>query len=148
MMQFINVLIQRLVFPINFIQELHKESLKNGFTTINMSFKNESKKNDTTLAKYVWDLKLKHNVTPTLRWHILKSVAPYSNITKKCRLCLQEKFEFLSYPNLVELLSKRSELVSKCRHVKSFCQLIIKRTIDITFINTFSKQNDLIAINI
>ena len=33
----------------------------------NMSFKNESKKNDTTLAKCIWDLKLKHNVTPTLK---------------------------------------------------------------------------------
>ena len=90
---------------------------KKQFYSHNMSFKNESNKNDTILAKYIWDLKLKHNVTPTLKWHILKSVAPYSNITKKCRLCLQEKFEILSYPNPDELLNKRSELVSKCRHV-------------------------------
>ena len=85
-----------------------------------MSLKNKSKKNDTTLAKYIWDLKLKHNVMPTLKWHILKSVALYSNITKRCRLCLQEKFEIVSYPNPHELLNKRSELVSKCRHVKKF----------------------------
>ena len=78
------------------------------------------KRNDNTLAKYVWDLKLKHNVKPTMKWHILKSVAPYSNITKKCRLCLREKFEILSYPNPDELLNKRSEPVSKCRHVNKF----------------------------
>ena len=90
------------------------------FYNHNTSFKNESKRNDTTIAKYVWDLKLKHNVTPTLKCHILKYVAPYSNITKKCRLCLQEKFEILSYPNLDELLNKRSEFVSKCRHVNKF----------------------------
>ena len=62
----------------------------------NTSFKNESKKNNTTLAKYICDLKFKLNVTPKLKRHILKSVARYSNITKKCRLCLQEKFEILS----------------------------------------------------
>ena len=93
---------------------------KKRFHNHNSSFKNESKRNDTTLAKYVWDLKLKHNVTPTLKWHILKSVTPYSNITKKCRLCLQEKFEILSCPNPDELLNKRSELVSKWRHVNKF----------------------------
>ena len=76
--------------------------------------------NNNTLAKHVWDLKRKRNVTPTLKWYILKSVAPYSNITKKCRLCLQEKFEILSYPNPDELLNKRSELVSKCRHMNKF----------------------------
>ena len=74
----------------------------------------------TSLAKCIWHLKLKDNVTPTLKWHILKSVAPYSNITKKCRLCLPEKFEIFSYPNPDELLNKRSELVSKCGHVNEF----------------------------
>ena len=93
---------------------------KKRFYNHNSSFKNELKMSNTTLANPVWDLKLKHNVTPTLKWYILKSVAPYSNITKKCRLCLQEKFEILSYPNPDELLNKRSELVSKCRHMNKF----------------------------
>ena len=54
-------------------------------------------------------------MTPALKWHILKSVAPFADITKKCELCLQEKFERLSYPKPDELLNKRSKLVSKCR---------------------------------
>ena len=83
---------------------------KKWFHNHNLSFKNESKRNNTTLAKYIWDLKLKHNVTPTLKWHILKSVTTYSNITKKCRLCLQEKLKIHSYPNPDELLNKRSNL--------------------------------------
>ena len=60
---------------------------KKRFYSHNMSFKNESNKNDTILSKYIWDLKLvtQHNVTPTLKWHIVKSVAPYWNITKTCR---------------------------------------------------------------
>ena len=49
----------------------------------------------------------------------IKSVPAYSSISKKCQLCLQEKFEILNYPNPNELL-KRSELISKCRHVNEF----------------------------
>ena len=30
--------------------------------------------NKTTLAKYVWELKQKHNITPTLKWYIVKSI--------------------------------------------------------------------------
>ena len=59
-------------------------------------------------------------MTPALKWHILKYVAPYFNITKMCRLCLQEKVEIISYTNPNELLNKRSKLVSKCRHVNKF----------------------------
>ena len=43
---------------------------KKRFHNHNSSFKNETKRNDTTLAKCVWDLKSKHNVTLALRWHI------------------------------------------------------------------------------
>ena len=41
--------------------------------------------------KYVWKLKRKHNIIPTLKWCIIKSVPSYSNITKSCMLCLHEK---------------------------------------------------------
>ena len=72
------------------------------------------------LVKYVWKLKQKHNIKPTLKWYISKSVPSYSNITKSCMLCLHEKFEILTYPNQDELLNKRSELASKCRHVSKY----------------------------
>ena len=72
------------------------------------------------LCMYVWKLKQKHNIKPTLKWYVIKSVPSYSNITKSCMLCLHEKFEILTYPNQEELMSKRSELVSKCRHVNKY----------------------------
>ena len=62
------------------------------------SFKNETQMNKTNLAKYVWELKQKHNITPTLKWYIIKSVPFYANITKSWVLCLHEKFEILTYP--------------------------------------------------
>ena len=44
----------------------------------------------------------------------------YSNITKKCLLCLHEKPETVNYPHPKELLNKRSVLVSKCRHANKY----------------------------
>ena len=147
MLQFIDVLLQQLVFLVMFIQELNRQSFKKRLYNYNTSFRNKSKRNDTTLAKYVWDLKLKHNVTPTFKWHVLKSVAPYSNIAKKCRLYLQEEFEILSYTNPDELLNKRFELISKCCNVNKIFQLNIKRMIDIILFDTLSNQNYLTTMN-
>ena len=76
--------------------------------------------NKTTLAKCVWEQKQGHNITPTLKWYITKSMPSYSIITKSCMLCLHEKFEILTNPNQDEMLSKRSELVSKCRHINKY----------------------------
>ena len=85
-----------------------------------MSFNNEGHSTDTTLSKYVWEVKRKLKIMPSLKWYIIKSVPAYSNISKKCQLCLQEKFEILIYPNPNELLNKTSELISKCCHVNTF----------------------------
>ena len=93
---------------------------KQRFYNHKKSFKNKSYANDTTLSKYIWEMKQKHNITPTLKWYIVKSVPSYSNVSKKCLLCLHEKFEILNYPNQKELLNKRSELISKCRHVNKY----------------------------
>ena len=84
------------------------------------SFKNREKANETTLPKYVWEVKDIYKETPSLKWSIVKSVQGYSNITKKCLLCLYEKLEIISYPNQEELLNKQSELISKCRHVNRY----------------------------
>ena len=40
-----------------------------------------------------------------------------------CRLCLAEKFWLLKHVNYVNLLNKKSEFISKCRHER---KLIIK----------------------
>ena len=58
--------------------------------------------------------------TPTLVWEIIRTAVPYTNITKRCSLCLNEKLAILMYPNQSKLLKKRSELVSKCQHENKF----------------------------
>ena len=83
------------------------------------SFKNREKANDSTLSKYVWEVKDKYKETPFLKWSIVKSVSVYSTVTKKCLLCLHEKLK-INYPNQEELLNKRSELIMKCCHVNKY----------------------------
>ena len=54
--------------------------------------------------------------TPTLVWEIIRTAAPYKNITKWCSLSLHGKLAILMYPNQGELFNKRSELVSIYKH--------------------------------
>lgn len=84
------------------------------------SFKNKYYRNETTLSKFVWEIREKYNEEPVLKWSIVRTVPGYSNISKRCLLCLYEKFEILHYSNPENLLNKRSELVSNCRHVNKF----------------------------
>ena len=91
--------------------------LKQRFYNHRMSFNNEGHSIDTKPSKYVWEVKKKFSIMPSLKWSIIK---PVPVISKKCQLCLQEKFEILNYLNPNELLNKRLELISKCRHVNKF----------------------------
>ena len=76
---------------------------KQRFYNHKKSIKNKSYRNDTTLSSYLWDLREKHNVFPTLTWSAVKSVPGYSNISKRCLLCLTEKVLIATYENPEEL---------------------------------------------
>ena len=84
------------------------------------SFKNEFYANSTTLFSYVWEMKERKNVAPTLTWEVLRTAKTYSNITKRCSLCLHEKLAIITYPYPDEIINRRSELVTKCRHENKF----------------------------
>lgn len=99
---------------------LTEGEIKNRISTHKSTFRAEKYADKTTLAQYVWKLKKKHNVMPTITWSIMKTVPAYSNTSGKCPLCLHEKYEILSYQNQKELLNKRTELVSKCRHENKY----------------------------
>ena len=58
-----------------------------------VSFISRKNGNDTTLSKYVWEVKDKYKEMSFLNWSIVKSVSEYSNITKKCLLCLHENLK-------------------------------------------------------
>ena len=82
------------------------------------SFRNERYRNSTELSKYVWSLKDK-KVDYQISWRIVGHARSYSNVTKKCYLCLWEKYYIICRPNMATL-NNRNELVSSCRHAKKF----------------------------
>ena len=76
---------------------------KKRFYNHRKSFNNEgSAGSDTTLSKYIWELKRTLNSSLTLVWSIAKKVPPYSNKSKKCLLCLHGKLEIINYRQLEE----------------------------------------------
>ena len=82
------------------------------------SFRNAKHRYATALSKYIWQLK-ELNVDYSLKWNIIKKCKSYSNLTKRCNLCLHEKFIIIYRPDL-NSLNSRNELLSACRHRKKF----------------------------
>ena len=76
-----------------------EEDFKKRYYNYISSFQNETQMNKTTLAKYVWEQKQRHNIIPTMKWYAVESVPSYSNVTKSCMLWLHKKCEILTYPN-------------------------------------------------
>ena len=82
------------------------------------SFKKERYKHATELSKYVWSLKDK-GIQYNIKWRKIKQARSYSNVTKRCNLCLWEKYFIICKPEMATL-NNRSELISNCRHSKKF----------------------------
>ena len=99
---------------------LTEGEFKQRYNNHKQSFTNKKYANSTTLSTHVWKLKESNKVTPTLNWSIVRHVNVYSNASKKCSLCLEEKLQIMEYPNKNELLNKRTEIISKCRHMNKF----------------------------
>ena len=68
--------------------------------------------------KYVWSVKDK-NILYNIKWQKIKQARSYSNVTKRCNLCLWEKYFIICKPEM-STLNIRSELISNCRHSKKF----------------------------
>ena len=77
-------------------------SFKQQYYSHEKSFRNRKYANET-LSKYIWEVKDKHNISPNLMRCIVKSVPGYSNIWKRCMLCLHEEYEILNDPDQEEL---------------------------------------------
>ena len=97
---------------------LTENTFKTRFGNHKNSFNTERYKNATELSKEYWEIK-KENFTPTITWNIIAQCAPFNKNTRTCKLCLREKLEIVTYKG-DNLLNKRSELVSKCRHSNKY----------------------------
>ena len=91
-------------------------SFKQRYVNHLMSFRHEKYGNQTELSKYIWDLKREGKIF-RVSWDILRKAPAYSNLSKRCDLCLTEKLMVISADKST-ILAKRSEIISKCRTPK------------------------------
>ena len=70
------------------------------------------------IAKEVWRVK-DQGGNYQIEWKIVGHAPAYNPIGRRCRLCTAEKLLIAEDPD-PNLLNKRDELVSKCRHRRKF----------------------------
>ena len=79
------------------------------------SFRHRSHLTASDLSRYYWKL-VDNGAVPTIRFSIAKRVKGNTFI-KNCNLCLNEKVFIIRNLDDIKMLTKRSEFISKCRHI-------------------------------
>ena len=82
------------------------------------SFKNAQYANETVLFTHIWNLKASEKPY-VIKWSIAAHASPYKCGTRRCNLCITEKY-IIATADPATLLNKRTELLSKCRHSNKF----------------------------
>ena len=100
------------------LYRINRRPFKLRFNQHTSSFKHEKHNNRTELSKHIWKLKNKGKQY-NIKWSIITKARPCNNKSKRCNLCIAEKFCILNSKGN-NLLNKRDELVSKCRHENKF----------------------------
>ena len=76
------------------------------------TFRHKKDSNKTELSKHIWKLK-EYNQDYTIKWSILKHAISYTAGSKRCNLCLEEKFCILKDINKDNLLNKRTKFSAR-----------------------------------
>ena len=97
---------------------LCETSFKKRYANHRKSFNFEKYRNESELSKEVWKIKDTGN-NYFIKWSIIRKCPSYNQSTKRCLLCINEKTDIALYKEN-NLLNKKSELVSKCRHQNKF----------------------------
>ena len=70
---------------------LTRNTFKKRFYGHRHSFTNREKEHATTLSTYVWQLQ-DNNKNFNINWKIIGRAKPFNPVTKKCNLCIKEKW--------------------------------------------------------
>jgi hypothetical protein len=97
---------------------LTENTFKTRYSSHTSSFRHEKLRYSTELSKKVWELH-DSNTSHNISWRIIQHAFPYKGGMRECNLCVTEKLFILMSDN-TNLLNKRRELVSKCRHTNKF----------------------------
>ena len=83
----------------------------------------QTSENSTTLSTHFWN-QLGSDMDPKVTWKIIeKNIPTFNPITKKCQLCIREKFNIVLRPEAATL-NLRHEIFSSCRHKEE--KLLVK----------------------
>ena len=82
------------------------------------TFNNIKYQTDTELSNEYWNI-ISANKTSSISWEILGTHKSYNQSSKRCLLCLNEKLTIALHGD-DNMLNKRSEVISKCRHRKKY----------------------------
>ena len=80
--------------------------------------------NETELSKYIWQLK-DESKSYNRRWNMFMYATPYKYGTRRCDLCLTEKY-VIARADQEHLLNKRTEIISKYRHRNKYLIKYVK----------------------
>ena len=74
--------------------------------------------NQTVLSEKVKEIQ-NQNIEYNVTFKLLENRSSYKPESKRCELCIAEKFHII-YSNLENILNKKNEIISKCRHRSKF----------------------------
>ena len=95
------------------------------FANHNKDVNHEQNKKSTELSKCIWLLK-EDQMMSRIRWSVVEKVYDRTKIIF-CPLCLAEKVHHIEHFNDNQLLNKRNEFISGCRHQVKFLLKSFKR---------------------
>ena len=90
-------------------------SFKERYENYKTSFRHRSHLTASDLPKYYWKLD-DNGAVPTIKFSVAKSIKGDTFINN-CNLCLFEKAFIIRKLDDVNMLNKRPEFISKCRHI-------------------------------
>ena len=93
---------------------LTETPFKTRYNHHNSNFNLSHKKSATTLSEHIWDLKSK-KIDYNITWKVIATAQSYSKSSKKCNLCLTEKYYIITRK---PSLNKRREIYATCLHRK------------------------------
>ena len=76
--------------------EMVEGDFKKRYNNQKNSFRHKRHSKETTLSKYIWEIKKEYNEMPTLIKSIIKSLPSYSNIPKKCCYVFTKNLKLLT----------------------------------------------------
>ena len=112
---------------------------KDRFRNHKKSFNNAKHKNETELSKERWEIK-KHSGTPKVTWKIIRICRSYNPNSKRCLLCLNEKYEIATYKG-DNLLNKRTQMIKTFTLIYKFSVFKSLRQAYLKFKLSYSKFN-------